>query len=65
MGVKVIPVTREALSSELVSFEEKYGWPSEKLLEAFRNGQIKEDDDFQRWSSAYTAFLLTEPHPSF
>jgi hypothetical protein len=36
VGVQIRPVGRHELELELKTFEEKYGWASEKFVEAFR-----------------------------
>ena len=55
-------VRAEDLKKRLHAFEEKYRMPSERFVEAFRNGKLRETEDFHEWSSAYGAWLLaTKP----
>lgn len=58
VGVQIRPVGRHELELELKTFEEKYGWASEKFVEAFRNGHIQETQEFHDWSAAYEAYRL-------
>lgn len=63
VGVLIMPVGRHELGLELKTFEEEYGWASEKVVEAFKNGRLHETEDFHQWSAAYEAYLLIFPKP--
>ena len=46
----------ETLQERLRAFEEKYGWPSNKLEMAFVSSPLNETEDFHEWSLLYAAF---------
>ena len=62
MGLKINfqPLSAEELRTRLSQFESRYGVPSERLADAFRDadGQLRETDDFLDWSQAYAAWRL-------
>jgi hypothetical protein len=58
MAVDVRPVGLDELKARLYHFEAKYGLPSEQFIDAFRNGRLKETEDFREWSMAYGSWRL-------
>lgn len=55
--VQVHRRTPAQLRGELRQFEDRYGVPSARMVEAFTvNGGLRETSDFARWSLIYTAY---------
>ena len=54
MRVEVRPTTVADLEARLRCFEERYGVPSERLGDAFADG---ETDDLREWSGVYRTWL--------
>jgi len=49
-------ITHDEVRARLDRFESRYGVPSERLADAFRDdgGELVETDDFAEWSMAWT-----------
>jgi hypothetical protein len=52
---------KAGLQARLSEYERRYGVPSERLADAFRDvfhrdGEVRETEDFLAWSSLYAAF---------
>jgi len=45
------PLNLEALQYERAIFEQRFGVPSDRLMDAFRlpDGDVLDNDDFHRW----------------
>lgn len=56
----------EDLEHRLREFERRYGVPSERFPDAFRdeNGRLRESDDFHEWSSIYAAWRVATRQPA-
>jgi hypothetical protein len=55
MPVKVEPISGKELDLRLGALEEHYHMPSERFIEAFRNGVLHESPDFHEWASLIAA----------
>lgn len=60
MAVRRKVLTADDLRSRLDNWEERYGVPSDRLWEAFRDdrGQIVETDDMRTWSADLAAYRI-------
>lgn len=58
MLVKHASITDTDLRIRLDEFEEKYGVPSSRLVDAFRtpSGHLDETEDFHEWAMTYAAW---------
>ena len=57
-------VIADDVRAELDAWEQKYGVPSDRLLDAFRDpvtGELIETDDFHAWDQAYEFWLAINP----
>lgn len=59
MDIKIQSTNSHILGMQLDEFEQKYEMPSDRFIEAFQNGRLRETDDFWDWSHTYKAFQLT------
>lgn len=55
MPVKVEPIRGKEIDLRLSVLEEHYRMPSERFIEAFRNGVLHETPDFHEWASLIAA----------
>lgn len=56
------------LQAQLSEYERRYGVPSERLADAFRDvfqkdGEVRETEDFLAWSALYAAFQASASKP--
>jgi hypothetical protein len=55
MAVKVEPLGIREIESRLGAFEETFSLSSERFVEAFRNGRLRETPEFHEWASLVEA----------
>jgi len=63
VAVRVDPLGLEEIDSRLRRFEEKFSTPSEKFVEAFRNGHLRETPEFHEWATLCAAREILTSHP--
>ena len=57
-------VTVKDLQARLSEYEERYGFPSDRLTDAFTvNGELQETEDFLDWSTLYAASQASTGKP--
>jgi hypothetical protein len=57
-------VTVKDLQKRLAEYEERYGVPSDRLVDAFTaDGELQETGDFHAWSALYAAFQASTAKP--
>lgn len=44
------PLTLAEIEERLRGFEDRFGMPTAKFAQAFRDGMVEEDDDFREWA---------------
>jgi hypothetical protein len=64
MTVKVEPIGTFELEQRLKQFESRFAMPSSEFVEAFRNGQLQETEEFREWSMLYAAWELASRRQS-
>lgn len=57
-------VGADKLEARLREYEERYGVPSDQLVDAFRNSPLEETEDFQDWTLLYSAWLSASSRAS-
>jgi hypothetical protein len=60
VSVKLEPIGRREIELRLSAFEEHFGMPSERFIEAFRNGALHETSEFHEWAALLAARELTQ-----
>jgi hypothetical protein len=60
---EVRTVSRGTIEHRLKEFEHKFDMPSERFVDAFRNGRLRETSEFLTWARLYSALQLFDRKP--
>lgn len=60
MTVKVQPIRPHEIEAKLLEFEERFGIPSDRFVEVFRNGRLQETPEFHEWAQLIAAKGLVD-----